>query len=170
MEERTEDFARRMADFQADNSPSWSHYAQHLTESLTNIGQIAYSESGTAAVNAVIRQINMFGISNPQLNLVLQPQTSNFSASHIEHFRCNVHADHARSWPGTAHDRNREVSCSSAQVESEFASTERQVASGKCTPALIQPKTHQAIHGIVDASYFSEKALYVGAFASCFPE
>ena len=71
MKEGTEYFAGRMADLQADNASSRPHHAQHFSEALSNIGQVAYGEGGAAAINTVIRQVNRFSITDAQLNLVL---------------------------------------------------------------------------------------------------
>ena len=46
------------------DTSAWAHYTQHFTKALSNIGQVAYCKSRAAAINTVIRQVKMLGISN----------------------------------------------------------------------------------------------------------
>src|SRR6266566_238895 len=71
VEKGTENFAGRMTDLQANYASSRAHHAQHFPEPLPNIGQVTYCESGTAAINAIIWQIDMLGIPKTQVNTVL---------------------------------------------------------------------------------------------------
>src|SRR5579885_3270038 len=97
MEERAENAARWMTDFQADHPSARTHHAQHLTKALANIGQVADGKSGAAAIHAVVRQVDMLSITRTQFDAVLQAETLNFFPPNRQHFRRNIHADHARS-------------------------------------------------------------------------
>src|SRR5579864_8358640 len=106
MKERAENFARWVADFQADHAPAWPHHAQHFTKALANIGQVARGKGGTAAIDTVVRQVDMLRVAQPQLDLVLQAQARNFGASDFKHLWRNIQTYHARSWPRTPDHRD----------------------------------------------------------------
>src|SRR5216683_1438778 len=139
MKEGAEYPAGRVTDFQADDSSSRPHHAQHLAEPLWDIAQVAHCESGTAAVDAVVGQIDVLGIASTQFDPVLQAQAVDLSASNLQHLRRDVHTDHTRSRSGQANNRDREVRRTGAQVKPHFAASQGQVARGNSTPALVQP-------------------------------
>src|SRR5712692_1066057 len=165
MKEGAEYPARGVTDFQADDSSSRPHHAQHLAESLSNIAQVAHCESGTAAVDAVVGQIDVLGIPGAQFDPVLQAQALDLSASNLQHLRRDVHTDHTRSRSSLANNRDGEVRRTGAKVKPHFTASQGQVTRGNSTPALVQPKTHQAIHRIVYAGNTPEEPLHVGSLA-----
>src|SRR5579885_3101234 len=113
----TKELAGRMADFQAYNAPAWTYNAQHLAKSLLSIAQVPHHKRGTAAIHAVIGQINMFGIANAQFDAILQAQACQLLSSHFEHFGCDIHADHARTRPGAANDGDGKISRTRTEVQ-----------------------------------------------------
>src|SRR6266536_5827461 len=99
---------------------SRSYNTQHLAETLSEIGKIAYSESRAATVNTIIWQVNVLGISNPQFNAILQTHACQFKLTLLQHLRSDVHAYHVRAWTGSTNNGNRKIRGSCTQVEARF--------------------------------------------------
>ena len=56
-----------MTDLQANNTTTRSYHAQHLAKSPFNVGQVAHCECRAAAINTVIRQVNLLSITYAQI-------------------------------------------------------------------------------------------------------
>src|SRR5258707_12750324 len=64
MEKRTENPAWGVADLKTYNPSARSYHSQHFTKALTNVCQVTYSKGGAAAIDAIIRQVNVFSVAN----------------------------------------------------------------------------------------------------------
>src|SRR5487761_318950 len=89
MEQGTENFAGRVADLQADHATAGPHDAQHFAKALANVREIAYGEGRAAAIDTIIGQIDLFGITHAQFDLLLQTQPFDLAAPFGQHFGSN---------------------------------------------------------------------------------
>src|SRR5579884_1045893 len=166
VEEGAQYFARRVADFQADDATARAHHAQHLAKALPDISQVAHGESGAAAIDAIVGQVDLLSITHAQVDAFLQPQPRQLAPPYLKHLRRNIHTDHPHPWRRVANDGDGEISRSCPQIKPGLPLVQRQAAGGKGPPAPIQPEAHQVVHGIIDTRNAPEETPYIRALAA----
>src|SRR5579862_7630460 len=102
-----------MANLQADDTTTGAYYPQHFAKSLFKVGEVAYGKCRATTINAIVRQVNMFGVTAAQVDAILQAEALYFLTSDCQHFWCDVHADHMGVWARVAYNGDGEICCTS---------------------------------------------------------